>query len=56
MSIGFRAEFHEMEEVNFSGLELVYHVRHTFGSVFLDDSDSHDQLIGVLHHEGRLYP
>ncbi|XP_034683124.1 RNA polymerase I-specific transcription initiation factor rrn3 [Vitis riparia] len=51
-----RAGFHEMEEVNFSDSELVYHVRHALQSVPLGDSDSYDQLIGVLHHKERLAP
>ena len=37
-----RAGFHEMEEVNFSDSELVYHVRHALQSV---------PLVSILYSE-----
>ncbi|KAE8010774.1 hypothetical protein FH972_007110 [Carpinus fangiana] len=52
-----KAEFHEMEEDdNFSDSELVYHVRNALSSVSSGDSDSYNQLVGVMHHAERLAP
>ncbi|GLT53358.1 hypothetical protein SLA2020_266360 [Shorea laevis] len=49
--------FHEMEEdENFSDSELVYHVRDALSSVSSGDSDSYNQLVGVMHHSDRLAP
>ncbi|KAA8547617.1 hypothetical protein F0562_004046 [Nyssa sinensis] len=48
--------FAEMEDVNFSDSELIYHVRDALRSVPLGDSDSYDQLIGVMFHNERLTP
>ncbi|KAK9279483.1 hypothetical protein L1049_013162 [Liquidambar formosana] len=50
------AGFYEMEDVNFSDSELVHHVRDALKSVALGDSDSYDQLVGVMHHTRRLAP
>lgn len=51
-----RAQFLEMEEVNFTDNELVYHVRTALKSASLGDSESYDELIGVMHHRERLSP
>lgn len=51
-----RAGFLEMEDVNFTDNELVYHVRTALKSVSLGDSESYDELIGVMHHRERLSP
>ncbi|XP_057970224.1 uncharacterized protein LOC131159371 [Malania oleifera] len=48
--------FHEMEDVNFSDSELIYHVRDALTSVRQGDRDSYEQLIGVMHYTGRLAP
>ncbi|KAA8538885.1 hypothetical protein F0562_025577 [Nyssa sinensis] len=45
-----------MEDVNFSDAELIYHVRDALRLVPLGDSDSYDQLIGVMYHNERLTP
>ncbi|KAJ7953988.1 RNA polymerase I-specific transcription initiation factor RRN3 [Quillaja saponaria] len=49
-----KTDFHEMEDVNFSDSEIVSHVRHALTSVILGNSDSYDELVGVLHHKERL--
>ncbi|KAG2668338.1 hypothetical protein I3760_15G155300 [Carya illinoinensis] len=41
---------------NFSDSEVVYHVKDALNSVSLGDSDSYDQLVGVMHHNERLAP
>ncbi|XP_030535855.1 RNA polymerase I-specific transcription initiation factor rrn3 isoform X2 [Rhodamnia argentea] len=51
-----RAQFLEMEEVNFTDNELVYHVRTALKSASSGDSESYDELIGVMHHRERLSP
>lgn len=51
-----RAGFLELEDVNFTDNELVYHVRTALKSVSLGDSESYDELIGVMHHRERLSP
>ncbi|KAL7223677.1 hypothetical protein ACSBR1_025180 [Camellia fascicularis] len=51
-----RAGFAEMEGVNFTDSELVYHVRDALRSVTLGDGDSYNQLIGVIHHREYLAP
>ncbi|GMP32241.1 hypothetical protein CsSME_00006087 [Camellia sinensis var. sinensis] len=51
-----RAGFAEMEGVNFTDSELVYHVRDALRSVTLGDGDSYNQLIGVIHHREYLTP
>ncbi|KAK9285008.1 hypothetical protein L1049_024190 [Liquidambar formosana] len=51
-----KAGFYEMEDVNFSDSELVQHVRDALRSVPLGNSDSYDQLIGVMHHTEHLAP
>ncbi|KAF2322865.1 hypothetical protein GH714_031487 [Hevea brasiliensis] len=52
----FNGEVQEMEDVNFSDSELVYHVRDALVSVQSGDSDSYHQLVGVMHHSQRLAP
>lgn len=51
-----REGYLEMEDVNFSDSDLAYHVKDALKSVSLGDSDSYNQLIGVLHQNGRLSP
>uniref|UniRef100_A0A5B6ZC63 Putative RNA polymerase I-specific transcription initiation factor rrn3 n=1 Tax=Davidia involucrata TaxID=16924 RepID=A0A5B6ZC63_DAVIN len=51
-----KAGFAEMEDVYFSDSELVYHVRDALRLVPLGDSDSYNQLIGVMHHTKGLTP
>ncbi|KAM7523936.1 hypothetical protein LguiA_013838 [Lonicera macranthoides] len=46
----------DIGDVNFSDLELAYHVRDALKSVSVGDSDNYDQLLGVLHHNERLAP
>ncbi|XP_059623369.1 RNA polymerase I-specific transcription initiation factor rrn3 isoform X2 [Cornus florida] len=46
----------EIEDVNFSDSELVYHVRDALRLVTLGDSNSYNQLIGVIHHTEHLTP
>ncbi|XP_024033749.1 RNA polymerase I-specific transcription initiation factor RRN3 isoform X3 [Citrus clementina] len=50
------AESHEMEDVNISDLELVYHVREALTSVQSGDNDNYNQLVAVMHLSGRLDP
>ncbi|KAF5469558.1 hypothetical protein F2P56_013622 [Juglans regia] len=53
----YGAGFHEMDnDDNFSDSEVVYHVKDALNSVSLGDSDSYDQLVGVMHHNERLAP
>ncbi|KAG8643947.1 hypothetical protein MANES_11G091200v8 [Manihot esculenta] len=52
----FNVEVQEMEDVNFTDSELVYHVRDALISVQSGDSDSYHQLVGVMHHSQRLAP
>ncbi|XP_052191460.1 RNA polymerase I-specific transcription initiation factor rrn3-like [Diospyros lotus] len=49
-----KAVFVQMEDVNFTDSELVCHVRNALLSVSLGDSESYNQLIGVLHHRESL--
>ncbi|KAA8532095.1 hypothetical protein F0562_006763 [Nyssa sinensis] len=51
-----KAGFAEMEDVNFSDSELIYHVRDALRLVPLGDTDNYNQLIGVMHHTERLTP
>ncbi|PSS36602.1 RNA polymerase I-specific transcription initiation factor like [Actinidia chinensis var. chinensis] len=51
-----RPGFSEMEDVNFTDSELVYHVRDALRSVTLGDSNSYNELIGVIHHTEYLTP
>lgn len=48
--------FSDIGDVNFSDLELAYHVRDTLKSVRSGECDSYHELIGVLHHTERLAP
>ncbi|KAH9662234.1 RNA polymerase I specific transcription initiation factor RRN3 protein [Citrus sinensis] len=50
------AESHEMEDVNISDLELVYHVREALTSVQSGDNDNYNQLVAVMHLSGCLDP
>ncbi|KAF2312528.1 hypothetical protein GH714_034964 [Hevea brasiliensis] len=56
VELAHNGECHEMEDVNFSDSELVYHVRDALISVQTGDSDSYHQLVGVMHHSERLAP
>ncbi|KAL5820962.1 hypothetical protein ACOSQ3_022844 [Xanthoceras sorbifolium] len=48
---------HEMEEgVNISDSELVYHVREALTAALLGDNDNYNQLVAVMHLNGRLGP
>lgn len=51
-----KAGLTEMEDVNFTDLEVVYHVRDALRSFTMGDGDSYQQLIGVLHHSKHLAP
>ncbi|GFS39416.1 RNA polymerase I specific transcription initiation factor RRN3 protein [Actinidia rufa] len=51
-----RPGFSEMEDVNLTDSELVYHVRDALRSVTLGDSNSYNELIGVIHHTEYLTP
>ncbi|KAI9109672.1 hypothetical protein K1719_019302 [Acacia pycnantha] len=44
-----KVEFHEMENDDFSDLELIYHVRDALISVPLGNRDNYDELVGHLH-------
>lgn len=46
----------EMGDVNYTDLEVSYHVRDALKSARLGQSDSYHELIGVLHHTERLAP
>lgn len=46
----------ELDNVNFSDTELVYHVRNALKSSIEGDRDSYNQLVGVMHHNERLLP
>ncbi|KAL1829201.1 hypothetical protein DCAR_0208522 [Daucus carota subsp. sativus] len=46
----------ETEDVNFTDLEVSYHVRDALKSASLGQSDSYHDLLGVLHHTERLTP
>lgn len=52
------AEGHQVEmgDVNYTDLEVTYHVRDALKSARLGQSDSYHELIGVLHHTERLSP
>ncbi|GAY59441.1 hypothetical protein CUMW_194510 [Citrus unshiu] len=50
------AESHEMEDVNISDLELVYHVREALTSVQSGDNDNYNQLVADMHLSGCLDP
>lgn len=46
--------FLEMEKVDLTDSELVYHVRNALKASLEGDNDSYNQLVGVLHHSERL--
>ncbi|KAK2977155.1 hypothetical protein RJ640_027768 [Escallonia rubra] len=48
-----RASLAEIGDVNFSDLELAYHVKDALRSVSLGDRDSYDQLVGFLFEDGE---
>ncbi|KAK0604176.1 hypothetical protein LWI29_012855 [Acer saccharum] len=50
------AESHEMEDVNISDTELVYHVREALTASLTGDYDNYNQLVAVMHLNGCLGP
>lgn len=50
------AGFHEINDVDFSDSDLVYHVRDLLISVSTGETEGYDQLVGVLHHRISLSP
>ncbi|KAK3013658.1 hypothetical protein RJ639_008529 [Escallonia herrerae] len=48
-----QASLAEIGDVNFSDLELAYHVKDALRSVPLGDRDSYDQLVGFLFEDGE---
>ncbi|GAB4835494.1 hypothetical protein Ancab_000403 [Ancistrocladus abbreviatus] len=51
-----RSEYLEMEDVNFSDSELVSHVKEALRLVSSGDSDSYNQLVGVLYNKVLYAP
>ncbi|EEF37967.1 transcription initiation factor ia, putative [Ricinus communis] len=54
----YKKEIEDMEDdgVNYTDSDLVYHVRDALHSVQYGDTNSYDQLVGVMHHSQRLTP
>ncbi|KAL3525146.1 hypothetical protein ACH5RR_013518 [Cinchona calisaya] len=51
------SSYGELENnVNITDSELVFHVRNALKAALEGDSDSYNQLVGVMHHSERLLP
>ncbi|XP_010540653.1 PREDICTED: RNA polymerase I-specific transcription initiation factor RRN3 [Tarenaya hassleriana] len=50
------ANFYGPDTVNFSDTELTYHIRTALEAVSKGDTESYEQLVGVMHYNGRLAP
>ncbi|XP_015967676.1 uncharacterized protein LOC107491346 [Arachis duranensis] len=51
-----KQEFSEMENAEFSDLQLICHVRDALSAVTLGDRENYDELVGYLHRKESLNP
>ncbi|KAI4314673.1 hypothetical protein L6164_027561 [Bauhinia variegata] len=51
-----KTEFYEMEDADFTDVEIVYHVREALKLAEQGNRDNYDELVGLLHHKERLSP